>query len=316
MKKVLLATVALSALVLAGCGAANTASPSATTSPVQTTNTSTTNAGTSNNTTSSQNNTAADNQATDNQTTTTSNQAALKQQEIDLTILPGGKLGSDGKMHDTYSPSNITVVQGVPVKLTIYNYDDMKHSYTATDLNLNVQANPSKKDGVPGVTTVTFTPSKAGDFTWRCIDPCDLENGGWAMSHMGFMEGTIHVVPYQNKQYIDLTIKDGLKYASADGKLHDAYSPADFTVQAGIPVQVTVTNYDTGSHSMTSSALGLNQMMKAATKEGVPAVTTFTFTPQKAGKFNWHCIVPCDGGPNGWAMSHDGYMDGYITVVN
>jgi len=249
-------------------------------------------------------------------TGSTQTQPTLKLQHIDLTVLPGGKLGPDGKMHDTFSPADFQVVQGAPVQLTIYNYDSGEHSLTSTALGLNVIAKGSPKDGVAGITTYTFTPTKAGDFTWQCMIACDTEAQAWAMSHDGYMMGKISVVPANNQQFIDLTIKDGLKYAAADGKLHDSYSPADFTVQAGIPVTLTVYNYDTGEHSFTSPALNVNQVMKGATKEGVPSVTTFTFTPEKAGQYHWQCVIACDGGPTGWAMSHDGYMNGTVTVVD
>lgn len=300
MKKVLWISAALTAAILAGCGTVAQTNP--TTNPTQSNSTqsNTTQSTSPSNTTS-----PASSDATN---------VALKTQSVSLTILPGGRLGSDGKMHDTYTNPNFTVVQGVPVKLTVYNYDSGNHTLTNSDLGLNLQAKPSPKNGVPGVTTVTFTPTKAGDFKWQCMDPCDGENNDWSMTQVGYMEGTIHVVPFQDKQYIYLTIKDGLQYASADGKLHDSYSPASFTVQQGIPVQVTVENFDTGKHSMTSPTLGLNQVMAGATKEGVPATTTFTFTPTKTGTFQWNCVIQCDG--NGWAMSHMGYMEGDITVVS
>lgn len=182
------------------------------------------------------------------------------------------------------------------------------------DLGLNLQAIGSPKSGVPGVTSVTFTPTKAGDFTWQCMDVCDGQSNGWAMTHLGYMEGVIHIVPFNAKQYVYLTIKDGLQYAAADGKLHDSFAPADFTVQEGIPVQVIVENFDTGQHSLTSPGLGLNQVMQGAKKEGVPTTTTFTFTPVKDGSFHWMCVIPCDG--NGWAMTHDGYMMGNISVTH
>lgn len=282
-------------VLVAGCGAA---SPNPTTSPA------------ANNTAQTQTNTPATNNSTTTKTVTPA--ATLKTQSVSLTILPGGRLGPDGKMHDTYTNPNFTVVQGVPVKLTVYNYDTGNHTMTNSALGLNLQAKPSAKNGVPGVTTVTFTPTKAGDFKWQCMDPCDGGNADWSMAHVGYMEGVIHVVPFQQKQYIYLTIKDGLQYASADGKMHDSYSPASFSVQAGIPVQVTVENFDTGEHSFTSPALGVNQIFKGASKEGVPSETTFTFTPSKAGQYHWQCVIQCDG--NGWAMSHDGYMSGTVTV--
>lgn len=286
---------ALSMLVLAGCGTVS----STPNSPTGSTST----------------NPNADTNTTSTIPASPSKTTSLHQQEVDLTILPAGRLGPGGKMHDVITNANFTVVQGVPVKLTTYNYDNGNHSITNSVLGLNLQAKPSPKNGVPGITTVTFTPQKEGDYTWKCMDPCDGQNADWSMSHNGYMQGTIHVVPQStDKQYVYLTIKDGLQYARSDGQLHDSYSPADFTVQAGIPVQVTVQNYDTGKHSFTSPDLGLNQFFKSAVKNDAPSMTTFTFTPSKTGKFHWQCIIQCDG--NGWAMTHDGYMAGYVTVTN
>jgi len=43
-----------------------------------------------------------------------------------------------------------------------------------------------------------------------------------------------------------------------------------------------------------------------------PRVVTFKFTaPTKAGKYQWFCAVPCDP----WAMAHNGYMRGFVTVT-
>jgi heme/copper-type cytochrome/quinol oxidase subunit 2 len=234
---------------------------------------------------------------------------------ITLTILPGAHLGTDGKLHDTYIPADFKVVQGVPVTLKIYNYDDGEHSFTSKALGVNFLVKGSTKKGVAKVNTFTFTPTKAGKMDWHCAMKCDGGMQSYAMTHDGYMKGVVDVVPFNNQQYIDLTIKDGLKYAAKDGKLHDAYSPTDFTVQKGVPVHVTVTNYDTGEHSMTSSALGLNQVMKAAKKTGDPTTTTFTFTPKKDGTFDWHCAISCDGGMSSYSMTHQGYMQGKINVV-
>jgi uncharacterized cupredoxin-like copper-binding protein len=95
-----------------------------------------------------------------------------------------------------------------------------------------------------------------------------------------------------------------------DGKWHDAFLPANFTVLAGVPVKVTVYNYDDGAHSFTSSTLGVNQLIPGA-KGGTPSKTTFTFTAKKSGKYLWWCNQPCDP----WAMSHVGFMRGYVNVV-
>lgn len=239
---------------------------------------------------------------------------AVKNQNIALTILPGSHLGPDKKLHDSFTQADFNVVAGVPVKVTVYNYDSGKHSFTSPSLHLNETLKGSAKNGVPGVTTFTFTP-KAGNYNWQCVLPCDGQNKEWAMSHDGYMKGVVHAVANKDQQFVYLTIKDGLQFAAADKQLHDSYSPANFTVQAGIPVHVTVVNYDSGQHSLTSPALGLNEVFSGAPKEGDPSVKTFTFTPKKAGSYHWRCMIPCDGGPTGWAMFHNGYMSGTITVT-
>ena len=95
-----------------------------------------------------------------------------------------------------------------------------------------------------------------------------------------------------------------------EGKWHDAYLPASFTVQAGQKVTVTVYNYDEGKHSFTSSSLGVDQTI-AAGSETHPSKTTFTFTaPSEAGEYEWFCDFPCDP----WAMAHKGFMRGDVTV--
>jgi plastocyanin len=124
---------------------------------------------------------------------------------------------------------------------------------------------------------------------------------------------------------------------AADGKGHDTAVPANFGVKVGVPVTVTVVNYDEGAHTITAPDLNLNPVIKGGTEfttppagaSGaellnmvVPATTTFTFTPTKTGVFRWHCAVPCDAGQGGWAMNttpagtgEDGFMAGYIVVV-
>ncbi|HEY8743313.1 MAG TPA: hypothetical protein VIU62_09450 [Chloroflexota bacterium] len=115
-------------------------------------------------------------------------------------------------------------------------------------------------------------------------------------------------------QNVTMTVMGSVKLGP-DGKMHDAFTPADFTVTQNRPVQVTVYSYDNAPHSVTAPALNLNPTIAPSTKDGVPAVTTFTFTPTKTGKFLWNCDLPCDGDANGWAMANPGFMSGYITVV-
>lgn len=96
-----------------------------------------------------------------------------------------------------------------------------------------------------------------------------------------------------------------------DGKWHDAFLPADFTVHAGDKVTVTVENYDGGPHTFTSASMGVNAMIPGGGSLSSPREMTFTFTaPKRAGRYQWWCAVPCDP----WAMAHDGYMRGYVTV--
>jgi plastocyanin len=121
----------------------------------------------------------------------------------------------------------------------------------------------------------------------------------------------------QKTEAVKLTIKSDDEHGKRgpDGKWHDAYLPANFTVHAGDKVTVTVDNYDEGSHTFTSSTLttaGVMNVMIPAGSEKSPHTTTFTFTaPATAGKYLWWCAMPCDP----WAMSHIGYMRGYVTVV-
>jgi plastocyanin len=99
-----------------------------------------------------------------------------------------------------------------------------------------------------------------------------------------------------------------------DGKRHDAYTPTDLTALAGQKVIVTVYNYDTGPHSFTAPSLHLNVHIPEAQRAGVPAVRVFSFTVHKAGVYRWHCMQPCDDEARGWAMAHQGYMAGTITI--
>jgi plastocyanin len=113
------------------------------------------------------------------------------------------------------------------------------------------------------------------------------------------------------------TIKIAVKADSEHGRLgpdkqwHDAFLPADFTVRAGATVTITVTNYDSGQHTFTAPGLSVNGMIPGGGSMAAPTHATFTFTaPTKPGKYAWWCAMPCDP----WAMAHDGYMRGYVTV--
>ena len=109
-------------------------------------------------------------------------------------------------------------------------------------------------------------------------------------------------------------VPDSVK--GTDKKTHDAYLPATITAHVGEKVTVIVYNLDTAAHSFTSTSLGVNIAMAPAPSDGVPGVTTFSFTATKAGVYPWLCTLPCDnGGTNAWAMTHPGYMAGEVIVL-
>lgn len=229
-----------------------------------------------------------------------------------IVVEAGSKLGPDGKLHDAFINGDITITKGQPVTLHFLNYDGGTHTYTAPDLGLNIKIQGSTKDGQPMETTYTFTPEKVGTFNWICADPCDGENGQWAMSQQGYMIGKI-TVTNDKTQHVSLVINAGYKLGS-DGKLHDAFTPGDFTIGSGSPVELTVYNFDNGKHTLTAPDLGVNMQISGSKQKGDPSVTTYTFTPNKQGTFKWICADRCDGQNGQWAMVQDNYMIGTLAV--
>ncbi len=93
-----------------------------------------------------------------------------------------------------------------------------------------------------------------------------------------------------------------------DGKRHDSFSTTDFAVKVGKPTMLRINNTDAGSHSITSTAAGVNITV-------LPGVHTYTIVAKAAGHFEWICVIPCDSDAHGWGMTHPGYMAGYITAT-
>lgn len=246
----------------------------------------------------------------DTATTKSSNMNTAR--NLYLVVEPAGKLGPDGKMHDAFINGDITLTEGKPVTLHFLNYDGGTHTYTSADLGLNVKVIGSKKQGEPMETTYSFTPDKTGTFNWICADKCDGQNNQWAMTHPGYMQGKI-TVNNDPVQHVSTVINPGYKLGS-DNKLHDAYTPANFTVSSESPVELTVYNFDEGSHTFTSKDLGVNLAVPATKQKGTPSITKVTFTPKKKGTFKWMCADPCDGQNGQWAMTHNNYMMGNVTV--
>lgn len=129
-------------------------------------------------------------------------------QRITVYVLPGGSglgfTGPDKAHHDTVVPSSFVLRKGVPVIVTVINLDDMRHSITAPALGVNIIIKPGSERGdgavAPSTTTYRFIPTKAGQFRWFCVFPCDMPQH-WAMSASydgpdrdGFMAGIIRVL--------------------------------------------------------------------------------------------------------------------------
>lgn len=93
-----------------------------------------------------------------------------------------------------------------------------------------------------------------------------------------------------------------------DHKKHDIFTKTDYAVKVGRPVRITIDNTDDAPHSITAPAAGVNIIAQ-------PGVHTYTMLVTTAGKFQWYCMLPCDGDAGGWAMQHPGYMSGYIMAA-
>lgn len=118
--------------------------------------------------------------------------AAAAAEDVKLVIKSDeeqGKKGSDGNWHDAYLPADLTVSAGATVRVTVYNYDDMPHTFTSMALGANVEIAAGSR-GKPSKTTFTIhAPQKAGSYEWYCALPCDP----WSMTDFGFMKGHVTV---------------------------------------------------------------------------------------------------------------------------
>lgn len=135
-------------------------------------------------------------------------------------------------------------------------------------------------------------------------------SAGAALAQATTSRSAVVLTPAQ----VTMVIVPGIRLGP-DKKMHDAFTPTDFSAKVGQKIVLTVYNYDGGDHSITAPALKLNLVIPGAKKEGVPTVKTFTFTITKTGAYHWLCVVPCDDDAKGWAMSHDHYMAGTITIT-
>ena len=112
----------------------------------------------------------------------------------------------DYDMGDTPMPkgSPFTTVQGIVGGVayadgqayTALAPDKMAHTFTVTQLNLNVPLPGDSTTGKPyGVVTFTFRTGVPGIYFLKCFVPCGTGIGGWqgAMVTKGYMIGTVTV---------------------------------------------------------------------------------------------------------------------------
>ena len=115
------------------------------------------------------------------------------------------------------------------------------------------------------------------------------------------------IAPVAVAQTVSLSVAGSIK-KGPDGKMHDAFSRTNFAVKVGQPTQMRIDNRDSSPHSITAPGTGVSITV-------YPGVHTYTMTATRAGRYEWTCVIPCDSGANGWAMTHPGYMAGYITAT-
>lgn len=160
---------------------------------------------------------------------------------------------------------------------------------------------------------------------------------GQAAAPAATAPATTTSAPAPATRRLRVTIKSDEQDAKkgSDGLYHDAFLPADVTVKPGQRVVMRFRNFDDAPHSFTSPdlpkggsipkgdmavqpglttmpapGLGVDAVIPGA-RGSTPGTATVTFTaPSTAGRYFWFCKVPCDP----WAMGHDGFMRGYVTV--
>lgn len=105
---------------------------------------------------------------------------ATVSESVSLKVIPEGKKGPEGKLHDDFTVTEFHVIVGKPVTLKIDNTDEVPHSITSPEAGVNIIVQP-------GTHEYKLTVDKPGKFEWHCIFPCDP----WSMEHVGYMRGFI-----------------------------------------------------------------------------------------------------------------------------
>jgi hypothetical protein len=110
--------------------------------------------------------------------------ASLPTKTVSLKVIPAGKHGPDGIMHDTFTQTEFAMKVGQKLDLKIDNTDEGEHSITSPEIGVNIIVKP-------GVHTYEVVVKEKGRFSWFCVIPCDDKANGWAMQHAGYMSGYI-----------------------------------------------------------------------------------------------------------------------------
>jgi len=131
--------------------------------------------------------------------------------------------------------------------------------------------------------------------------PTSAAGGGGQAPAAAAPSQTAAATPAPSSLYLKV-IPEGKR--GPEGKLHDAFTITEFHVTVGKPLQLTIDNTDTVPHSITAPEAGVNIIVE-------PGTHTYTLLVDKPGRFEWHCIFPCDP----WSMEHVGYMRGFITAT-
>lgn len=74
--------------------------------------------------------------------------------------------------------------------------DDISHTFTVVGLGLNLPV-PAAPAGRSVTVVARFVATRSGVFVWQCYAPCGSGRNsmGGAMSTLGWMEGTVRVLP-------------------------------------------------------------------------------------------------------------------------
>ncbi len=99
---------------------------------------------------------------------------------LDLEVIPEGRKGPEGQLHDNFTVTDFHVEVGQRVTLHIDNTDTAVHSITSQEAGVNIVVQPGTHD-------YTLVVERAGKFEWHCAFPCDP----WSMERLGYMRGFI-----------------------------------------------------------------------------------------------------------------------------